>query len=143
MPSTATNTQPDRPSALWAAFGLLVVDAMLCAVSPQVLFSLSPASRGWERPFQPGEWILALLQVLLALLLLRGVCWLRYLLAALVLGLMADQLLNTSLVNRFQSFPLATVRDGVSAGLQVAAVALLFTPGSSAWFRRVCGRAGA
>jgi hypothetical protein len=140
---TETVALASRPSALWAAFGLLVADALLGAVSPHVLFYLSPASRGWELPFQPGVWILALLQILLALCLLRGVSWLRYLLAALVFGLITDQLLNTSLSNRFQSFPLATVRDGLSAVLQVAAVLLLFTSGSATWFRQVRSRGDA
>ncbi len=108
-----------------------------------MLFRLSPTSRGWELPFQPGVWILALLQLLLALYLLRGVSWLRYLLAVLVLGLITDQLLTTSLSNRFQSFPLATVRDGLSAALQLAAVVLVFTPGSASWFRQVRNRSDA
>jgi len=143
MQSAQTATIAARPIALWAAFGLLVTDALLGAISPHVLFRLSPGSRGWELPFQPGVWILALLELLLALYLLRGVSWLRYLLAVIVLGLITDQLLSTSLSSRFQSFPLATVRDGLSAALQLAALVLVFTPGSTSWFRQVRNRSDA
>jgi hypothetical protein len=128
--------QPRRPAVVVAAVGLLVADALLGAVSPHVLFALSPSSKGRVLPFQPGVWVVALLQVLLALFLLRGVAWLRYAVALLVVGLLLDQLLNTSLSARYQSFPLATARDGVSALLQLGAVVLLFLPRASMWFTR-------
>jgi hypothetical protein len=131
---TAQPIQQSRPALVVAAVGLLVADALLGAVSVHVLFALSPSSKGWVLPFQPGVWVFALLQVLVALLLLRGVTWLRYAVALLVVGSLLDQLLNTSLGARYQSFPLATARDGVSALLQLGAVVLLFLPRASAWF---------
>ena len=135
--------QPPRPAVVIAAVGLLVADALLGALSPHALFALSPSSKGWVLPFQPGVWVVALLQVLVALFLFRGVAWLRYVVALLVVALLLDQLLNTSLSARYQSFPLATGRDGVSALLQLGAVVLLFLPSASMWFctRKVHGAA--
>lgn len=137
QPRVAQFIQTERPAVVVAAVGLLFADALLGAASPHFLFALSPASKGWVLPFQPGVWVLALLQVLVALFLFCGVAWLRYAVALLVVGLLLDQLLNTSLSARYQSYPLATARDGVSSLLQVIAVVLLFMPSASTWFRKV------
>jgi hypothetical protein len=123
-----------RPVAVTAAVALLCVDALLGAVSPHVLFHLSPASKGWVLPFQPGVWILALLQVLFALLVWRRKAWLRYLLGAWAVYLLADYMFLSDLQARFESFPLATSRDVLSLTLLVASVVLLFLPASSNWF---------
>jgi hypothetical protein len=124
-----------RPRAVVGAVALLVVEAIAGAASVHVLFSLAPSSKGWELPFQPGVWLLALLQVLLALFVLRGSNVARWVVTAVVVLLVGDSLLNTSLSARFRSFPAATLRDLCSYALQVTAVALLFLPASSLWFR--------
>jgi hypothetical protein len=123
-----------RPVAVAVAVVLLCLDALVGAVSQHVLFHFSPASKGWILPFQPGVWILALLQVLFALLVWRGKGWLRYLLGGWVVYLLADYLFLSDLRARFESFPLATSRDILSFTLLVAAAVLLFLPASSSWF---------
>ena len=123
-----------RPVAVIAAVALLCLDALLGAISPHVLFYLSPSSKGWVLPFQPGVWILALLQVLFALLVWRGKAWFRYLLAGWAIYLLADYLFLSDLRARFESFPLATSRDILSFTLLVASAVLLFLPASSTWF---------
>ena len=113
---------------------MLILDALLGAVSPHVLFQLSPSSKGWVLPFQPGVWIFALLQILVALLLWRGKDWLRYLLAGWAICLLADDLFLSNLRARLESFPLATMRDIVSFALLAGSALLLFLPASSTWF---------
>jgi hypothetical protein len=132
-----------RPGVLVVGVGLIVLDALLGALSPHVLFQLSPSSKGWVLPFQPGVWVLALLQALLAALILRGKGYLRYLLAAWVLYLLVDSIFFTSISARFEHFPLATARDAVSFVLLTTSTAMLFMPASTAWFslRRTLGDA--
>jgi hypothetical protein len=123
-----------RPAAVAAAMALLCMDALFGAVSPHVLFHLSPSSNGWALPFQPGVWVLALLQVLFALLIWRGKGWLRYLLACWAVYLLADYVFLSDLRARFESFPFATSRDILSMALLVTSAVLLFLPASTRWF---------
>ncbi len=113
---------------------LLVLEAIANAVSVHVLFWLSPSSKGWVLPFQPGVWVMALLQVLLAVQVFRSANWARWLAAALTILIVGDSLLTTNWGARFQSFPAATIRDVASYSMLVTSVLLLFLPPSSAWF---------
>jgi hypothetical protein len=126
-----------RPSVVKLAVGLLVLDAILGAASVHLLFWLSPSNRGWVLPFQPGVWILALLQVLFALLVARGVNWARWLVTVAIVVLVGDSVLSTSIPMRYKTYPAATVRDLLSYVAQVSAACLLFLPASSAWFHGV------
>lgn len=123
-----------RPVIVSVASALLIVDAVLCAVSVDVLFRFGSGSRGWVLPFQPGVWLLALLQVWAAVALHRRVSWVRYAVAAIVLFVFSDSLLSSNWSQRSSSFPAATVRDIVSFVLQLLAVVLLFLPSASRWF---------
>jgi hypothetical protein len=123
-----------RPLIVVVAVSLLVVDALLGAVSPHVLFHLSPSSKGWVLPFQPGVWLLALFQLLFAAMVWRGKRVLRYLLAAWVAYLLVDGVAFTSLNARIEHFPWATARDALSFSLLTLSAVLLFLPSSSEWF---------
>jgi hypothetical protein len=124
-----------RPPLVSVAVTLLVLDAIIGAMSVHALFWLLPANKGWILPFQPGVWILALLQVLLSLMILRGANWSRWLVGTAVLFMVGNSLLNTSISMRYQSYPAATTRDALGYVMQVSAVCLLFLPASAAWFR--------
>jgi hypothetical protein len=120
-----------------------MIDAIAGAASVHVLFWSSRGGKDSTLPFQSGVWVLALLQVVLALLILRRSTWARWLIAGVVVFVVGDSLLNTSLSARYESFPGATVRDVLSYTMQAVAVALLFTPASSAWFSNAARRRAA
>jgi len=123
-----------RPTRVAVASGLLVADAVLCALSVDLLFRLSTSGKGWVLPFQPGVWLIALLQVWAAVALLRRVSWVRYLLAVLFVLVLGDSLLSSSWPQRFANYPAATVRDALSYALQLGALLLLFSPSAARWF---------
>jgi len=127
--------QPRRPVAVVAAVCLLVVSGLLGAIPLKALLALSESSelRWYFAPYYSGWWAVAPLLVLLALFVFRGFAWSRYAVAVLVPGLLFVQLSFGSLLH---NFPLATARDAVSTGFQVAAVVLLFLPSASRWFSR-------
>ncbi len=88
-------------------------------------------------PFQPGVWLIAGLQVLMAWLILTGRNWARWFATAATLGFFLDSLVNQSWPGKYATFPAAAVRDAVSYAIQHAAIALLFLPSSTTWFRHV------
>lgn len=133
----------NRPSIVSIASWLLIADALLSALSVDILFRLNEANRGWVLPFQPGVWVIAFAQVWIAVLLLRRVSWVRYPIAALVLYLVVDNFINTSWQQRFASFPASTLRDVASLLLQSIAIALLFSRPARAWFRRAANQPSA
>jgi hypothetical protein len=132
---SASFEQPRRPVPVVAAACLFVAGGLLGAVPLKVLFALSEPSelRWYFAAYYPGWWAVAPLLVLLALFVFRGLAWSRYVAAVLVVGLL---LVQVSFGSRLHNFPLATARDVMSTGFQVAAVVLLFLPSASRWFSR-------
>ena len=88
-------------------------------------------------PFQPAVWLVAAVQILIAVLVYRGKNWARWLAAVMIVGLFLDSMLNSSWPGKYATFPAAAVRDAVSYAIELAAVGLLFLPASSTWFRHV------
>jgi hypothetical protein len=125
-----------RPLSVAIAAGLLIVDAMFCALSVNVLAHIDGLGQEQVLKFHPLVWIPAVLQIAAAAFLLRRVSWIRYIVALIVLALIADSAINTSWIQAHASFPAATLRDVVSSFLQALSVVLLFLPSASKWFSR-------
>jgi hypothetical protein len=124
------------PWSVATAAGLLVFDAVVGALSTNVLVHIQSLEKEQNLNFHLIVWIPAVLQVVAAVCLLYRISWVRYLVVVIVLALLADSVVNRSWIQAYASFPVATVRDAVSIFLQMFSGVLLLLPQTSTWFSR-------
>ena len=134
-----------RPRFITVAAVALMLDALVGALAGDVLTRLS-ATGGWSGlPLQAGNWLLAGVQVALALHLLRGGRGVRPMLALWGLLVAADLALAGDLQGRLHTDTLATALQINTVLLLVLVQGLLWRPSARQWLvqARAWARAGA
>jgi hypothetical protein len=126
------------PACVRWAVGLLVFHAVASGgpLATALLYAFTSPSVGWPTAFSGGVLALMVLELAIAALPLWRRRWPRVMLAVLFALLAGDELVVGDLGQRFASYPWATARDVVDFAVQGVALALLFLPAASRWYRR-------
>ncbi len=125
------------PAAIKLAIGLFVVNGLGIPLLSKVWVAPTPFDG------QEGALMVVLdwMQTPFMLAVAAFMCWRRpwpRVVVALLVGLeIGDYVIFGSVAARFASFPRSAIRDGIDFLLQAVAVALLFAPAASRWYRGV------
>lgn len=101
-----------------------------------LLYAFTTSSTRWQWAFSGANLPLMALDLAVAALPLWRRRWPRVVLAVLFAYLLGDYIVIGDLGQRFAGYPWATARDLVDWGVQGVALALLFLPAASRWYRR-------
>jgi len=141
-PPRAALIAGDAPSAgvpacvRWAV-GLLVFHAIGIGgpVAVALLYAFTMPSMRWQFAFSGAGLAVMALELAIAALPLWRHRWPRIVLAVLFALFLGDYLVEGDMRRRFASYPWATTRDVVDWIVQGVAVAMLFLPAASRWYR--------